>query len=411
MYLKPSKPPKKKKIKQKVAQYLAVSTCPQCHGKKLKQASLSVTLCGLDISAFSQLSLSDVVEHLNTLLETAEAQNNERALVIQNIAKDIAARIKPIIALGLGYLSLERSTTSISAGELQRLRLATQIKSKLFGVIYIMDEPSSGLHPNDVTALLDAFDMLVEAGNSVFLVEHNPRVIKHADWVVDIGPNAGLNGGELVYSGPVDALEKASNSITSQYLFNNALALKHHNRAPKGWLSLKAITKNNLNSIDCAFPLGTITTVTGVSGSGKSSLVSHALVELVKASLGTSRAPDKNATTNSSAGKSAASNNPAAVITEATLLESNEEQPASGYIDSSNINSGSEGGIEGYSPDDKASDAEQIKRLVVVNQSPIGRTPRSNLATYTGLFDHVRKLFAATPLAKKTTLRCRSIFV
>ena len=391
----------KEKIKQKVAQYLAVSTCPQCHGKKLKQASLSVTLCGLDISAFSQLSLSDVVEHLNTLLETAEAQNNERALVIQNIAKDIAARIKPIIALGLGYLSLERSTTSISAGELQRLRLATQIKSKLFGVIYIMDEPSSGLHPNDVTALLDAFDMLVEAGNSVFLVEHNPRVIKHADWVVDIGPNAGLNGGELVYSGPVDALEKASNSITSQYLFNNALALKHHNRAPKGWLSLKAITKNNLNSIDCAFPLGTITTVTGVSGSGKSSLVSHALVELVKASLGTSRAPDKNATTNSSAGKSAASNNPAAVITEATLLESNEEQPASGYIDSSNINSGSEGGIEGYSPDDKASDAEQIKRLVVVNQSPIGRTPRSNLATYTGLFDHVRKLFAATPLAKK----------
>ena len=369
----------KEKIKQKVAQYLAVSTCPQCHGKKLKQASLSVTLCGLDITAFSRLSLSDVVEHLQTLLGTAEAQNNERALVIRNIAKDIVARINPIIALGLGYLSLERSTTTISAGELQRLRLATQIKSKLFGVVYIMDEPSSGLHPNDVNALLEAFDALVEAGNSVFLVEHNPRVIKHADWVVDIGPNAGTNGGELVFSGPVGTLQQASNSITSQYLFDNALALRHHNRKPTGWLSLKAITKNNLENMDCAFPLGTITTVTGVSGSGKSSLVSHALVTLVKASLDASKASDKNSTV-----KNAPTEKTTTDITEATLLESNDEQPVSGYIDNASKN-----------------DVEQIKRLVVVNQSPIGRTPRSNLATYTGLFDHVRKLFAATPLAKK----------
>lgn len=387
----------KEKIKQKVAQYLAVSTCPQCRGKKLKQASLSVTLCGLDITAFSRLSLSDVVEHLHKLLETAEAQNNERALVIRNIAKDIVARIKPIIALGLGYLSLERSTTTISAGELQRLRLATQIKSKLFGVVYIMDEPSSGLHPNDVNALLDAFDALVEAGNSVFLVEHNPRVIKHADWVVDIGPNAGINGGELVFSGPVGTLQQASNSITSQYLFDNALALKHHNRAPKGWLSLKAITKNNLENIDCAFPLGTITTVTGVSGSGKSSLVSHALVELVKASLGTSKTLDKN-----TANKSTANKNSSVDITEATLLESNDEQPVSGYIDRVYIDRGYiDRSSEGCSSESTTSDPEKIKRLVVVNQSPIGRTPRSNLATYTGLFDHVRKLFAATPLAKK----------
>ncbi|MDO6533052.1 excinuclease ABC subunit UvrA [Alteromonas stellipolaris] len=369
----------KEKIKQKVAQFLAVSTCPQCHGKKLKQASLSVTLCGLDITAFSRLSLRDVVEHLQTLLETAEAQNNERALVIRNIAKDIVARIKPIIALGLGYLSLERSTTTISAGELQRLRLATQIKSKLFGVVYIMDEPSSGLHPNDVNALLEAFDALVEAGNSVFLVEHNPRVIKYADWIVDIGPNAGTNGGELVFSGPVGTLQQASNSITSQYLFDNALALRHHNRKPTGWLLLKAITKNNLENMDCAFPLGTITTVTGVSGSGKSSLVSHALVTLVKASLDESKASDKNSTV-----KNAPTEKTTTDITEATLLESNDEQPVNGYIDNASKN-----------------DVEQIKRLVVVNQSPIGRTPRSNLATYTGLFDHVRKLFAATPLAKK----------
>ncbi|MDC8829650.1 excinuclease ABC subunit UvrA [Alteromonas gilva] len=351
----------KEKAKQRVAQYLNVTVCPECEGKKLKKNALSVKLCGLDISAFSRLSLTDVVARLNVLLDSVAQQTDERAVVIRNIANDIVTRIAPIIALGLGYLSLERSTTTLSAGELQRLRLATQLKSKLFGVVYIMDEPSAGLHPHDINALLTAFDNLVEAGNTVFVVEHNLRVIRHADWVVDIGPDAGTKGGELVFSGPAEQLQEASGSITSRYLFEQTPPLKQHNRAPQGWLSLKAIHKNNLDGLDCDFPMGTITTVTGISGSGKSSLVSHALVELVKDAIGTSK-EDKTD------------------ITEATLLESNEEKPVGGYI---------------------ASGMERIKRLVVVNQAPIGRTPRSNLATYTGLFDHVRKLFASTSRARQ----------
>ncbi|WP_032096882.1 MULTISPECIES: excinuclease ABC subunit UvrA [unclassified Alteromonas] len=355
----------KEKIKQRIAEYLDVSICPSCEGKKLKASSLSVTICYLDIIEFSRLSLSDVVTHLTTLMNNIDSQSNERAMVIRNLASDIIARITPIISLGLGYLSLERSTTTVSGGELQRLRLATQIKSKLFGVVYIMDEPSSGLHPHDVNALLSAFSELVDAGNTVFVVEHNLRVIQHADWVVDIGPHAGVSGGELIFSGPADKLKDASDSITSRFLFDDSLALTHFNRKPTGWLSLAHINKNNLNDFHCDFPLGTITTVTGVSGSGKSSLVSHALVELVKQAIGS----DKSQST--PAGKD---------LSESALLRGNEETPVEGTITN---------GIE------------QIKRLVVVNQAPIGRTPRSNLATYTGFFDHVRKLFAATELAKK----------
>lgn len=362
----------KEKIKQRVAEYLNVATCSQCNGKKLKQSSLSVTLCGKDIIEFSRLSLSDVASRLSDLLESVANQQNEKAKVLNNIANDILARLAPIIALGLGYLSLERSTTTVSAGELQRLRLATQIKSKLFGVVYIMDEPSSGLHPNDVDALLAAFDELVTAGNTVFLVEHNVRVIKHADWVVDVGPKAGDGGGQVVFNGPAEKLKNATESETSQFLFNNALSLPRFNRKSTGWLSLKNIYKNNLKGLDCKFPLGTITTVTGVSGSGKSSLVSHALVELIKQALtsagrgkGTDRSLDKNSHLD---------------VDEAALLNSDKDEPASGHI---------AGGLE------------QVKRLVVVNQAPIGRTPRSNLATYTGLFDHVRKLFAATASAKQ----------
>lgn len=356
----------KDKIKQRVAAFLNVSTCNVCNGKKLKKEALSVTLHGLDIVAFSELSVSDAVAHLTALLNTTADGSTERKKVIQNVASDIIARIKPIIHLGLGYLSLARSTTTLSPGELQRLRLATQIKSKLFGVVYIMDEPSSGLHPSDISALLDAFDELVTAGNSVFIVEHNPRVIRHANWLVDIGPYAGGNGGELIYSGPVAHAKNAEGSITSSYLFNPATHLNNEKRAPQSWLGLERISVNNLNALDCSIPLGVMTSVTGVSGSGKSSLVSKALVELVGNFLGKNNGvkPEETHTE----------------FNDAALLNEARSEPVSGAI---------------------TAGSDSVKRLVVVSQAPIGRTPRSNLATYTGLFDHVRKVFASTPFARQ----------
>ncbi|WP_018982149.1 excinuclease ABC subunit UvrA [Salinimonas chungwhensis] len=353
----------KEKAKQRVAQYVDIAMCPACEGKKLKQAALAVTLCGLDIVEFSNLSLEDATNRLETLVRAASDANqysHDRSLVIQNIGRDIIARIKPVLNLGLGYLSLTRSSTTLSPGELQRIRLATQIKSKLFGVVYIMDEPSSGLHPSDIQALLNAFDELVDAGNSVFLVEHNPRVIKHADWLVDIGPGAGVNGGNLVYSGPVEGVANENSSVTGKYLFDEGEKVARPYREPDEWLELKNITRNNLSKLDCAFPLGVITTVTGVSGSGKSSLVSQALVELIKKALGV-----KDKTDNSN-------------LSEAELLEADSENAICGSI---------------------VAGSEKIKRMVVVDQSPIGRTPRSNLATYTGLFDHIRKIFASTEYA------------
>lgn len=351
----------KDRVKKQVSRFVDISTCPSCKGKKLKHEALSVTLCDLDITEFSNLTFEGVATTLNALVEnTAESArySRDRALVIQNIAKDILARIKPILALGLGYLSLTRSSTTLSPGELQRLRLATQIKSTLFGVVYVMDEPSSGLHPSDVQSLIMSFDTLVEAGNSVFVVEHNPRVINSADWIVDIGPGAGVHGGEAVYSGTVEGIKGSGRSITAQYLFQKRKRDTRSPRVPTGLLELKNIHRNNLAGVDCAFPLGILTTVTGVSGSGKSSLVSQALVELVKRKLGV---------------KEKGSNE--TDFSEAALLDADEERETRGEI------------VNGL---------EKVNRLIIVDQSAIGRTPRSNLATYTGLFDHVRKIFAAT---------------
>jgi excinuclease ABC subunit A len=254
---------------------------------------------------------------------------------------------------------LERSTPTLSPGELQRLRLATQIRSNLFGVVYVLDEPSAGLHPVDIQALLVAFERLRSAGNSLFVVEHDLDVICHADWLVDVGPGAGEQGGHVLYSGPPKGLEEIEKSQTRRYLFGNQKLPSRKPRSPQGWLRLKGITRNNLNHLDVAFPLGVFTSVTGVSGSGKSSLVSQALVELVAEHLG----------------------HPLPVEEEEVGEELEAAPPATtgGQIT---------GGLEG------------IHRLVRVDQTPIGRTPRSNLATYTGLFDHVRKLFAATRMAR-----------
>ncbi|MGP5346414.1 excinuclease ABC subunit UvrA [Psychrobacter celer] len=352
------------RVKKRVSQFMQISICPECHGKKLKKESLSVKFAGLDIGELSQLTLTDLAL---TLEKTAHAKveddtpNREKAIVAQRIASDILARVEALTRLGLGYLSLERTTPTLSPGELQRLRLATQIRSQLFGVVYVLDEPSAGLHPADTQALLGALDELIAAGNSVFVVEHDVSVIRHADWVVDVGPKAGTHGGEIVYSGPVEGLRQVAASTTAQYLFTDKeTAYKKPLRKPNAWLKLADIERNNIQGLSIAFPLGVMTCVTGVSGSGKSSLVSQALVELVNEALG------KEVVTQ-------------AATDEADLLEQEFETVTKGQI------------IAGM---------DKVSRLIDINQKAIGRTPRSNLATYTGLFDDVRKLFAATAEAK-----------
>jgi len=355
------------RTKKRVAQFMQISECPSCHGKKLKKESLSVKFAGLDIGELSQLTLTELALKLHDAANkklSDDMPDRERAIVAKRITSDILSRVEALTRLGLGYLSLERTTPTLSPGELQRLRLGTQIRSKLFGVVYVLDEPSAGLHPADTQALLCALDELVAAGNSLFIVEHDVSVIRHADWIVDVGPKAGSHGGEIIYSGPVAGLRDISDSYTGQYLFSKDTATQklktEQPRRPTHWLKLANIERNNLQGLDVAFPLGVLTTVTGVSGSGKSSLVSQAFVELVYNALGQKTVIE-------------------APTDEAALLEQEQETPIGGEI---------------------VSGMEYIKRLVTVDQKAIGRTPRSNLATYTGLFDHVRKLFATTKEAK-----------
>ena len=362
------------RTKKRVSQFMQISQCPECNGKKLKRESLAVKFAGLDIGELSQLTLTELAARLRDAADAIPIQGDmqrEKTIVAQRIASDILARVEALTTLGLGYLSLERSTPTLSPGELQRLRLATQIRSQLFGVVYVLDEPSAGLHPADTQALLGALDELKQAGNSLFVVEHDVSVIRHADWIVDIGPDAGTHGGEVIYSGPLAGLQGVEESHTSQYLFSAATrsvssktlatsATAHTLRQPTGWLKLTGIERNNLQGLDAQFPLGVLTTVTGVSGSGKSSLVSQALVELVSEALGQKKIIE------SPSG-------------EVDLLERELETSTGGRI------------VDGM---------QHVRRLVTVDQKPIGRTPRSNLATYTGLFDHVRKLFAETRKAK-----------
>ncbi|MEC8373485.1 MAG: excinuclease ABC subunit A, partial [Pseudomonadota bacterium] len=244
----------KEKMKQRIAPFISVEACPVCSGKKLKQNALAVKADGLDIIDFSRLPLQQVHEKLQALRNSVDGDTSERGQVIRNITGDIIERVKPIIALGLHYLSLDRSTTSISVGELQRLRLATQLKSNLFGVVFVMDEPSSGLHPRDVEGLIRALHTITETGNSLLVVEHNPYVIKGANWVVDVGPRAGVNGGELVYSGPVKKLASIKNSPTADYVFNNKALSQRIKRNSSGVLRLKDVSRNNVSHVDIDIP-------------------------------------------------------------------------------------------------------------------------------------------------------------
>ena len=353
------------RTKKRVSQFMQISECPECHGKKLKKESLSVKFAGLDIGELSQLTLTELalkLEDAANRIPDDNMPNREKAIVAQRIASDILARVEALTRLGLGYLSLGRTTPTLSPGELQRLRLATQIRSQLFGVVYVLDEPSAGLHPADTQALLGALDELIAAGNSVFVVEHDVSVIRHADWVVDVGPKAGTHGGEIVYSGPVEGLRDVAESHTGQYLFNDTTMVKEKSeiRKPTAWLKLENVERNNVKGLDVEFPLGVMTSVTGVSGSGKSSLVSQALVELVNEALGQKVINE-------------------APTDEVGLLEQEFDTVTGGEI------------VAGM---------DKVSRLININQKAIGRTPRSNLATYTGLFDDVRKLFASTKQAK-----------
>jgi excinuclease ABC subunit A len=388
-------------MKKRASRYMTASMCPQCEGKRLKREALLVTFMGLDIGELSRLPLSQLAQLLRPAAEgrlKADARDratlsrqdaskavsdrvahggsahaaapdvrrthnlsDEKLIAAQRLARDLLGRVATLERLGLGYLSLERSTPTLSPGELQRLRLATQLGSHLFGVVYVLDEPSAGLHPADGEALLDALQRLKASGNTLFVVEHDLAVMRRADWLVDVGPDAGEKGGRVLYSGPPEGLRHVAQSHTRAYLFGGAERPARSQREPKAWLRLENVTRNNLNGLDVAFPLGCFTVVTGVSGSGKSSLVSQALIDLVSSHLGSPAPADHD--------------------DEPESLDAGDPgAPTSGHI---------------------AEGASRIRRLVQVDQKPIGRTPRSNLATYTGLFDAVRKIFAATPMAKR----------
>jgi excinuclease ABC subunit A len=343
-------------MKKRVSKYMVSALCPECDGKRLRKESLSVTFAGYDIAEISELPLKNLKE---IFVPFAHGKNHDvKDLVAKTIAEDLIGRIDVLLDLGLGYLSLERTTPTLSPGELQRLRLATQVRSNLFGVVYVLDEPSAGLHPSDTEALLRAFDKLKAQGNSIFVVEHEIDVIHKADWVIDVGPKAGEKGGEIIYSGPLQGLHRVKNSQTAKYLFEERQELKSKYRKPEGWLRLAELTRNNLNNLDAEFPLGVLTAVTGISGSGKSTLVSQVMIELVSNHLGSVIIPEE---------------------TQGLDLENITVETKGGRI------------VHGM---------ESIRRLVQVDQKSIGRTPRSNLATYTGLFDYVRKIFASTKMSK-----------
>ncbi|MNO66748.1 UvrABC system protein A [compost metagenome] len=389
-------------MKKRVSRFMLGSPCPLCEGKRLKHEALSVTFAGYDIGELSQMSLLQVAEVLKPVaarhyLEEGEERDEagevlthqqtrqareervahgasghanapdvrhtpnlsvEKRLAAQRIAQDLLERVSTLTDLGLGYLALERSTPTLSSGELQRLRLATQLGSQLFGVIYVLDEPSAGLHPADGEALFEALQRLKAAGNTLFVVEHDLETMRRADWLIDVGPAAGEHGGRVLYSGAPAGLAAVKDSQTRAYLFAEHANQSRRPRKASDWLRLEGVTRNNLDNLSVEFPLGCFTAVTGVSGSGKSSLVSQALLELVGAHLGRP-----------------------GTESEPQELSLEDEAPT-------------------VSGGQVAAGLASIKRLVQVDQKPIGRTPRSNLATYTGLFDNVRKLYAATPEAQ-----------
>ena len=320
--------------------YMRITPCPACKGQRLKKESLAVTVGGLNIYQATNMSIVKFKEFMDGLTLTPMQQT-----IGASILKEIKARISFLIDVGLDYLSLSRATGTLSGGEAQRIRLATQIGSGLVGVAYILDEPSIGLHQRDNDKLLKTLLHLRDLGNSVLVVEHDEDTMRAADCIVDIGPGAGEHGGQIVAVGTAEEIMKNPDSITGAYLSGRLqIPVPDQRRTPTGWITVRGAEENNLKKIDVSFPLGVMTCVTGVSGSGKSSLVNEILYKALAKKLNRARTiPGKHKC------------------------------------------------IEGV---------EQLDKIIAIDQSPIGRTPRSNPATYTGVFDLIRDLFASTADAK-----------
>lgn len=360
-------------MRRRVLQYVDTVECGMCGGSGLRPEALKVTFAGRTIADYVAMPLAGLAEALRPVAARTDAAaayestaSGEFTEVATMIATDLVARLQVLIDLGLGYLTLNRRTPTVSPGELQRLRLATQLRAGLFGVLYVLDEPSAGLHPADAEPLLEVLDRLRRAGNSVFVVEHDMDVVRRADWIVDVGPGAGELGGQVLYSGPVPGLAEIGESVTGRYLFDSAPTATRTPRPPSGWLRMGGISSHNLRDLDVDLPLGVFAAVTGVSGSGKSTLVVKVLGDVVNRHLGRAvNQPDADA---------ADGEDPDAEIVDL-------DHDASVGVS-----------VEGV---------EAITRLVAVDQRPIGRTPRSTLATYTGLFDAVRREFAATSAARR----------
>ena len=327
-------------MKQEYESFMRITPCRACHGQRLKATSLAVTICDKNIYDMTNQSVRDLHSFLGQMTLT-----KQQLLIGDQILKEIKARICFLMDVGLDYLSLTRATGTLSGGEAQRIRLATQIGSGLVGVAYILDEPSIGLHQRDNDKLLATLCKLRDLGNSVIVVEHDEDTMLAADYIVDIGPGAGEHGGQVVATGTAKELMENPNSITGAYLSGRMkIPVPETRRTPTGWMTVKGARENNLKNIDVKFPLGVLTCVTGVSGSGKSSLVNEILYKSLAKQLNRARTiPGKHKC------------------------------------------------IEGM---------EQLDKVICIDQSPIGRTPRSNPATYTGVFDMIRDLFAATSDAK-----------
>ena len=326
--------------KHELEKFINTVKCPKCGGARLNDEILAVTVGGVNIYEFTKMSIAEEMEFMNEL-----TLSDREMMIAAQILKEIKARLKFLLDVGLNYLSLSRSSGTLSGGEAQRIRLATQIGSGLMGVLYILDEPSIGLHQRDNNKLIDTLKHLRDLGNTVIVVEHDEDTMRAADYIVDIGPGAGIHGGEVVGEGTAQELGKCKNSVTGQYLSGRKkIPVPEKRRKPTGWINILGAKENNLKNINVDVPTGVFTCVTGVSGSGKSSLVNEILYKTLAAKLNRAK-----------------------------------------------THPGTHKAIKGI---------EQLDKVIDINQAPIGRTPRSNPATYTNVFNDIREVFAATNDAK-----------